>query len=75
MSTRLPRSPRRSCRNGPRAVLTVPRRVAGNLTGHRQYPVNHEVGHELDHGDERCAGRGRPAPVMQQQTLGREGCP
>ena len=40
------------------------------LEDYRQYMVSHEMGHILgkDHHD--CPGKGRPAPIMLQQTLG-----
>jgi hypothetical protein len=69
-----------SCRYGERAVINLARWATavpdyqGDIATYRQYVVNHEVGHALGNGHETCPGPGQPAPVMQQQTLGLDGC-
>lgn len=69
-----------SCRRGDMVVLNVARWAYGvpgypaGLETYRDYMVDHEVGHRLGHGHELCPGPGRPAPLMQQQTLGLHGC-
>ena len=69
-----------SCRYGERAVINLARweiavpDYAGDIPTYRQYVVNHEVGHALGNGHQPCPGPGQVAPVMQQQTLGLDGC-
>lgn len=63
-----------SCSVGNQAIITNYRWARGtvefpDLTLYRQYVVNHEVGHVLGAGHQRCPGAGRVAPVMQQQTI------
>jgi hypothetical protein len=69
-----------SCRAGSHAVINHYRWVVGqpdygrDRTGYRQYVINHEVGHVFGQVHVGCPGPGLPAPVMQQQTLGMQGC-
>ena len=69
-----------SCRVGRNVVLNVDRwrsgarAFPGSLAQYRQMVLNHETGHWLGLGHASCPGRGRPAPVMQQQSKGMQGC-
>jgi len=69
-----------SCRAGKFVMINLDRWLAavpdfrGNVALYRQYVINHEVGHQLGYRHQACPGPGRPAPVMQQQTLGLDGC-
>jgi hypothetical protein len=73
-------SGRLSCREGDRAVISLYRWTygtpdyTGDLTSYRRYVINHEVGHWLGHSHDQCPAPGTPAPVMQQQTFGLDGC-
>jgi hypothetical protein len=48
--------------------------AGGSLRDYRHMVVNHETGHWLGHGHEYCGGAGQQAPVMQQQSMGLQGC-
>ena len=69
-----------SCGQGNTAVINLGRWNngidvwTGPLEEYRHYVVNHEFGHVLGHGHKVCDGAGQPAPVMQQQTKGLDGC-
>ncbi|MES2630829.1 MAG: DUF3152 domain-containing protein [Patescibacteria group bacterium] len=48
--------------------------AGGSLRDYRHMVVNHETGHWLGHDHVYCGGAGQLAPVMQQQSMGLQGC-
>jgi hypothetical protein len=71
---------RYSCGRAGRASLNLARWQRGSqawtasLVEYRTYMVNHEVGHLLGAPHRDCPAAGEPAPIMQQQTFGLDGC-
>lgn len=72
-----------SCRVGSNVIINQDRWLhsspAWNAAGlpredYRHMVINHETGHWLGHRHASCPGRGKLAPVMMQQSKGRDGC-
>ena len=72
-----------SCRNGRNVVINEDRWLGASpawndagdgLRNYRHMVVNHETGHWLGFGHGQCGGPGAVAPVMQQQSMGLQGC-
>ncbi len=69
-----------SCRYGSVILINLRRWLKGapgfpiDLTGYHNMVINHEMGHLLGFNHMLCPGAGKPAPVMQTQTIALGGC-
>jgi hypothetical protein len=72
-----------SCRSGDNVVVNEDRwldaspawnEAGGSLRDYRHMVVNHETGHWLGFGHATCGRPGAAAAVMQQQSMGLQGC-
>lgn len=72
-----------SCRVGRNVIINQTRwqqatptwnAKKGSLRNYRHMVINHETGHWFERGHASCGGKGRLAPVMQQQSKGLQGC-
>ncbi len=69
-----------TCAAGDVVVINAERWKSGastyadDLAGYRTYLINHAFGQLLGKGSASCAGSGRKAPVMMQQSINLGGC-
>lgn len=69
-----------SCRYKTTIVINLRRWLNGapgfamNLAGYHTMVINHEMGHRLGFKHMLCPGAGKPAPVMQEETINLAGC-
>lgn len=69
-----------SCRFGHTEVINLRRWLRGapgfpiSLDGYHTMVIDHEMGHFLGFDHMKCPGAGKPAPVMQEQTMDLAGC-
>jgi hypothetical protein len=69
-----------SCRYGNTMVINLRRWLKGapgfamSLDGYHTMVIDHEMGHRLGFDHMLCPGKGKPAPVMQEETIDLAGC-